>query len=88
VGPGPRRHLEWRYAPLGRAPSLRDARAAQLWFPEWQTSPAWTAARRRLWGLDPAARNPPLASSGLLPAQLPVMPGTAAAAAAASAPKL
>ena len=74
-GPGPRRVIEWRYAPAGRAPTLRDSRAAQLVFPEWQT---WSLSRKRLWGLDQATRQEqPL--SGPAPAhKIPVWPVCAA----------
>ena len=72
-GQGPRRYMEWRLAPLGRAPSLRDREAVQRWFPEWE---AWPMSRRRLWGLDSAARNTPLGVAQDASLRLPVLSST------------
>jgi hypothetical protein len=45
--------MEWRCVPRGQvksfASALRDAKAVQQWFPEWET---WPLSRRRLWGFD------------------------------------
>ena len=66
--------MEWRCVPRGQVTLLRDAKAVQQWFPEWET---WPLFRRRLWGLDLLAERNILSAGaqGLTP-HVSVLPST------------